>query len=69
MQDPLTHGRAVLQHFGVAPTPAFEKRIAAARTSSIGKYRQRPAAEIKVAERVAGAELKAYGYSLEHAKA
>ena len=62
MQDPLAHGRAVLQHFGVAPTPAFEKRIAAARTSSIGKYRQRPAAEIEAAERVAMEELKAYGY-------
>lgn len=62
MKDPLAHGRAVLRHFGVAPTPAFEKRIAQARTSSIGKHKKRDTEEGQAAESVGRSELEAYGY-------
>lgn len=62
MHDPVTQGHRVLQHFGAAPTAAFEKRIAQARTSSIGKYKKRAVQEIKEAERIARNDLQAFGY-------
>jgi hypothetical protein len=66
MRAPVAQGRRVLQHFGATPTNAFDKRIGAARTSSIGKHRSRNPAEIAAAERVAGEELQAYGYTLAY---
>lgn len=69
MRDPVPQGRRVLQHFGAAPTNAFDKRIGAARTSSIGKHRSRDPEEIAAAERVAGEELEAYAYELYHTEA
>ena len=64
VQDPLTHGRAVLDHLGEMPTRTFEKRLSQARTSSIGKHTSRPSEEIRAAERVAAEELQLYGYQL-----
>jgi len=69
MRAPVAQGRRVLQHFGATPTNAFDKRIGAARTSSIGKHRSRNPAEIAAAERVARDELVAYGYELSHTRA
>ena len=66
MRAPVSQGHRVLQHFGATPTKAFDKRIGAARTSSIGKYRARNPEEIAAAEQVAGDELQAYGYMLTH---
>ena len=66
MRAPVSQGRRVLQHFGATPTKAFDKRIGAARTSSIGKHRSRDPEEIAAAEQVAGEELQAYGYMLTH---
>jgi hypothetical protein len=63
VEDPVTHGRAVLEHFGGTPTRAFDKRLAKARTTSIGKYKRRDPDEIETAERIAGDELELYGYA------
>lgn len=60
--DPVRHGEALLAHFGTDPTPSFRRQLAKARRTSIGKYEQRPAAERREAERVAGPELRRYGY-------
>jgi hypothetical protein len=62
MREPLKYGRAVLDHLGAAPTPAFRRRVRQAHTRSIGKHRTRPEEEIRAAEQVAGAELELYGY-------
>jgi len=62
VQDPQKYGRAVLEHFGGTPTRAFDKRLARARTSSIGKHETRAPSEIEAAERIARDELILYGY-------
>lgn len=59
---PVTHGEAILNHFGEDATSSFRSQLAKARTSSIGKYKQRDPAEIREAERIAGDELRLYGY-------
>lgn len=64
VQEPEVYGPRVLDFLGGTPTRAFEKLLTEAHTSSIGSYQKRPAAEIDAAERVAGAELTAYGYAL-----
>lgn len=64
MRDPKTHGRAVLEHIGAAPNASLKRRLKGAHTASIGKYRRRPHEEVAAAERVAGAELKLYGYKV-----
>ena len=64
MHDPVKYGHRVLAHFGATPTAAFDKRLNAARTSSIGKYRMRAEEEIVAAEQVASVELQKYGYAL-----
>lgn len=66
MREPETYGRQVLDHFEGSPTRAFEKRVAEARTSSIGKHEQRDPAEIEAAERVAQNELGLHGYELKN---
>ena len=62
MQDPVAHGRHVLDHLGLAPTAAFYRRLRQAHTGSIGSYRHRRAAEVAAAEEVAGEALAHYGY-------
>jgi hypothetical protein len=59
---PAHHGEAILAHVGEAATPSFRRRLARARTSSIGSYKRRDPGEIREAERIAGAELRLYGY-------
>lgn len=62
MHDPPPHGVRVLDHFGLEPGPAFQRRLRQAHRTSIGSYRRRAPAEVAEAERVAGAELSHYGY-------
>lgn len=62
MREPLRHGRAVLDHFGAKPSAAFNRKVQQAHVNSIGKYKRRDPSEVEEAERVAGAELKRYGY-------
>ena len=69
VSDPHTYGRAVLDFLGGRATPAFEKLLDAARTSSIGKHRRRDPGEIAEAEAVAGSELQQYGYPLSFTEA
>jgi hypothetical protein len=65
MSDPLTQGQAVAAHLGQPLSPLARKRLAGAHTNSHGIHRRRDAAEIAAAERVAGAELRALGYSVD----
>lgn len=60
--DPVRHGEAVLEHFGESSTRSFRRQLSRARTSSIGAYKRRDAAEVREAERIAGDELRLYGY-------
>lgn len=60
--QPVHYGEAILSHFGEAATPSFRRRLSRARTSSIGSYKRRDPGEIREAERIAGAELRLYGY-------
>jgi hypothetical protein len=60
--DPVRHGEAVLNHFGESSTPSFRRQLARAHTSSIGAHKRRDPAEIREAERIAGDELRLYGY-------
>ena len=60
--DPVRHGEAILEHFGESPTPSFRKQLSRARTSSIGAHKHRDPAEVREAERIAGDELRLYGY-------
>ena len=64
MRDPLSQGQVVLDHFDVESNIAVRRRLQQARTGSIGKYKRREAQEIAAAERIAGEQLEAYGYSL-----
>ncbi len=62
MRDPQTYGQVVADHLGVPLNKWFRKRLKGAHTRSIGLYKQRPAEEIREAERIAGDELRLYGY-------
>lgn len=64
VSDPKTYGPAIVEFFGGQPTRALERLLANARTSSIGKYKRRPADEIRAAERIAQSELELYGYDV-----
>jgi hypothetical protein len=64
MREPATSGTAVLNHLGAEPTAAFSRKVKQAHTQSIGKHKQRSSKQIRSAERVAGCELKLYGYEL-----
>ena len=62
MQDPLRHGKAVLNHLDLAPTPGFRRRVQHAHTNSIGKHEGRPQQEIDAGTRIAHDELALYDY-------
>lgn len=62
VSDPIRYGEAILSHFGATPTASVRRRLAKARTSSIGKHESRSPAEITAAENIAGEELRLYGY-------
>jgi len=59
---PQTHGRSIVKFFVGKPNAALEKRLAQARTSSIGKHQRRDAAEVVQAESIAHEELALFGY-------
>lgn len=62
MREPLKYGQAVADHLGVPLNNWFRKRLKGAHTRSIGLHKQRPAEAIRAAERIAGEELRLYGY-------
>jgi hypothetical protein len=62
MQDPPTHGGRVLEHFGLQPSAAFQRRLQRAHSNSIGNHLHRDPDEVAAAEQVAGDELALYGY-------
>ncbi len=61
-EDPITYGRLVVEHFNGDMNSRLEKKFREARTSSIGIHKKRDAKEITLAEKIAGVELKQYGY-------
>lgn len=60
--DPLTYGKLVVEHFNGEMNSRVAKKFQKAKTSSIGVHQKRDAKEINLAEKIAGAELKQYGY-------
>lgn len=64
MREPLKQGQAVAAHLGVATNKPFYRQLKNAHTRSIGIHRQRSAEEIQAAERIAGDELRLYGYEV-----
>ena len=64
MANPQVEGRRLADHLGVTFGKAAEKVLAEASTSSIGIHRRRAAEEIAEAGRIAGDELRAYGYAV-----
>jgi Sulfotransferase family len=65
MRAPLDQGETIMRHLGMPLTSGMRKRLQGAHTHSVGIHRRRGQAEIVSAERVAGAELAAYGYMNE----
>ena len=61
-RDPVTSGRRIAAHLGVAMTRRMTRRIAGAHASSIGVHKRRDPKELAEASRIAGAELGASGY-------
>lgn len=55
-------GDRILQHLDLRDTQAFRRYLDRARTSSIGKYEERPRGEIDAAVEVAGDALAKRGY-------
>ncbi len=64
IRDPLTQGQEIVEHLGLQLTPSMRKQLGGAHPRSIGIHRRREQAELAQAERLAGAELAALGYSL-----
>lgn len=60
--DPTRLGEEIIDHVGGALTRSARRQLSKARTSSIGKYKRRDAAEIAAAEDIAGKQLRLYGY-------
>jgi hypothetical protein len=64
IKDPLRQGEAIVEHLGVRLTPAMRDRLSGAHPRSIGIHARRERAVLVEAERLAGSELAALGYSL-----
>lgn len=62
MRKPDTVGDKILDHLDGNDTWAFRRHLNRARTSSIGKYAQRPREELVAAQQVAGDALKTLEY-------
>lgn len=62
VRDPQTWGARILDHLELSPNRWFRRRLDAAHTDSIGKHTKRPRREIDEAERIAGKELRRFGY-------
>lgn len=65
MRAPLDQGETIMRHLDRPLTDPMRKRLRAAHTRSVGIHTHREQAEVLTAERVAGAELAAYGYMSE----
>jgi hypothetical protein len=63
VREPREYGGAAIDFFGGTPNRALENLLGEARTSSIGKYKQRDPDEVAAAEAVARTELEACGYA------
>jgi len=64
VRNPREQGQRLLDHLGVSGTAAFDRRLAQARTDSIGKHTRHSSAEIERANRLAHDELNLYGYNV-----
>jgi hypothetical protein len=64
IEDPIQQGQAIVGHLGQELSPRMRKRLANAHGRSVGIHGRRERAELVDAERLAGAELEALGYSL-----
>jgi hypothetical protein len=64
MADPLVHGGAVVEHLGQRVSPRTTARLREAHTRSVGIHAAREHDELAAAERIAGQELEALGYTL-----
>jgi len=62
MGDPQFWGRRICNHLGKEPTAAFRRTLNQARTTSIGKHKQRPREEIEAGTQIAGKMLDELGY-------
>ena len=65
ISDPLTQGRAIVEHIGEQLTPRMRERLGGAHPRSIGIHARRDRIELEQAEQIAGAELLALGYRLQ----
>ena len=62
MRAPFHYGEAVAAHLGVPVNTRFRQRLKDAHARSIGIHKHRDAETIRAAERIAGEELRLYGY-------
>jgi hypothetical protein len=62
MRQPHKIGDQLLRHLEAENTRSFRRHLDRARTSSIGKHKNRPSSELRAAESIAGPALKALGY-------
>lgn len=63
VREPLKYGELLIEHFGFSMNKRIQKKFELAKTSSIGIHQKhRSFEETKLAEKVARAELKLYGY-------
>lgn len=62
MAHPDRTGDRILTHLGAEGTPAFQRQLGKARTTSIGKHRQRSGEEIEAAEQIAYKPLEELAY-------
>jgi hypothetical protein len=64
ISQPLPQGQTIVEHFGQQLTAGMRRRLAGAHPRSVGIHGKREHAELAAAERIAGAELQALGYTL-----
>ncbi len=64
VRTPLPEGERITEHLGQHATGRTLARLQSVHPRSIGAHRRRAQEEIEAAERLAGAELQALGYSL-----
>ena len=62
--DPLAQGEAIARHLDRQVTPKMAKLLGAMHARSVGIHSRREPAELREAERLAGAELAGLAYPL-----
>ena len=62
MRDPQLWGWRICDHLDKEPTAAFRRTLNQARTTAIGKHKQRPREEIEEGTQIAGMMLEELGY-------